>query len=104
MNNQKILLIPLVIALVVTLGLYILKAVKQVRYKNDERWTTIQLKANNVANLSNWILIVGLCILQMMVDSAMTITIQRLVTYGLIFFGARNVLELGGIVFYDKVI
>lgn len=104
MNNQKILLIPLVIALTVTLGLYILRAIKQVRYKNDERWTMIQLKANNVANLSNWILIVGLLILQVMGDSAMTITVQRLVTYGLIFFGARNALELGGIVFYDKII
>lgn len=104
MNNQKVLLILLVFALTVTLGLYILKAIKQVRYKNDERWTMIQLKANNIANFSNWILIVGLCILQVMVDSAMTITISRLVTYGLIFFGARNVLELGGIVFFDKII
>ena len=104
MNNQKIMLIPLVLALVVTLGLYILKAIKQVRYKNDERWTMIQLKANNVANLSNWILIVGLCILPEVVDPATTITIQRLITYGLIFFGARNALELGGIVFYDKTL
>lgn len=104
MNEQKLLLIPLVIALAVTLGLYILKAIKQVRYKNDERWTMILLKANNIANLSNWILIVGLFILEVMVDSATTITIERLATYGLIFFGARNALELGGIVLYDKII
>ena len=38
MNEQTIILIFLVMALVITLWLYILKAIKQVNYKGDERW------------------------------------------------------------------
>ena len=44
-------------ALGITLWLYILKAIKQVNYKGDERWKLIQLKANNAANLAHSILI-----------------------------------------------
>ena len=47
MNEQTIILIFLVMALGITLWLYILKAIKQVNYKGDERWKLIQLKANN---------------------------------------------------------
>ena len=53
MNEQIILLIFLVAALAVTLGLYFLKAKKQIQYKGDERWKLIQLNANNAANISN---------------------------------------------------
>ena len=53
MSEQTILLIFLVMALAVTLWLYILKANKQVNYKGDERWELIQLKANNAANAVN---------------------------------------------------
>ena len=49
MNEQTILLIFLVAALAVTLGLYFLKAKKQMQYKGDERWKLIQLNANNAA-------------------------------------------------------
>ena len=38
MNEQIVLLILLIAALAVTLGLYILKARKEVQYKSDERW------------------------------------------------------------------
>ena len=57
MNEQIIILIFLVLALGATLWLYILKAKKQVEYKGDERWLTIQLKANQFANIANWTLI-----------------------------------------------
>ena len=62
MNEQIIILIFLVLALGATLWLYILKAKKQVEYKGDERWLTIQLKANQSANIANWTLIVLLAI------------------------------------------
>ena len=52
MNEQIIILIFLVLALGATLWLYILKAKKQVEYKGDERWLTIQLKANQFAKLT----------------------------------------------------
>ena len=42
MNEQTILLIFLVAALAVTLGLYFLKAKKQMQYKGDERWKMIK--------------------------------------------------------------
>ena len=45
MNEQTIFLIFLVAALAVTLGLYLLKAKKQMQYKGDERWKLIQLLA-----------------------------------------------------------
>ena len=62
MNEQIIILIFLVLALGATLWLYILKAKKQVEYKGDERWLTIQLKANQFANIANWTLIILLAI------------------------------------------
>lgn len=103
MNEQKSLLILLIAAVAVTLGLYVLKAIRQVRYKNDERWTMIQLKANNVANLSNWLLVIVLLILQGITDSTYSVAVTRVVTYGLLFFGFRNALELAGILVYDKI-
>ena len=42
MNEQNILLIFPVAALAVTLGLYFLKAKKQMQYKGDERWKMIK--------------------------------------------------------------
>jgi len=35
-----------------------LKAKKEVVYKRDERWQMIQVKANQIANITNWILII----------------------------------------------
>ena len=55
-------------ALGITLWLYILKAIKQVNYKGDERWKLIQLKANNAANLAHSILIVLIAILPLFIN------------------------------------
>ena len=102
MNEQRILLILLIAALGVTLWLYILKAKKQVQYKGDERWQMIQLKANNTANISNWILILLLVFLPLFIDGQTTFTFQRVCTFGLIYIGLRNLLELSATIYFDK--
>ena len=94
MNEQTILLIFLVAALAVTLGLYFLKAKKQMQYKGDERWKLIQLNANNAANISNAVLIVLLVVLPLFIDSQTTFTLQRVITFALIYIGIRNLIEL----------
>ena len=102
MNEQTILLIFLVVALVVTLGLYFLKARKQMQYKGDERWKLIQLNANNAANISNTVLIILLVVLALFTDSQMTFTLQRVVTFALIYIGIRNLIELIATIYFDK--
>lgn len=102
MNEQTILLIFLVAALVVTLGLYFLKARKQMQYKGDERWKLIQLNANNAANISNTVLIILLVVLALFTDSQMTFTLQRVVTFALIYIGIRNLIELIATIYFDK--
>lgn len=102
MNEQTILLIFLVAALVVTLGLYSLKARKQMQYKGDERWKLIQLNANNAANISNTVLIILLVVLALFTDSQMTFTLQRVVTFALIYIGIRNLIELVATIYFDK--
>lgn len=104
MNEQTILLIFLIMSLGITLWLYILKAKKQVNYKDDERWKLIQLKANNTANTANWILILLLAILPLFVDDQITFTLRRVITFGLIYFGIRNLLELIATIYFDKKI
>ena len=102
MNEQTILLIFLVAALVVTLGLYFLKARKQMQYKGDERWKLIQLNANNAANISNTVLIILLVVLALFTDSQMTFTLQRVVTFALIYIVIRNLIELVATIYFDK--
>jgi len=102
MNEHIILLIFIVTATVATLGLYFLKAKKQVQYKGDERWQLIQLKANNIANVSNIILLILIVVLSFFIDSQVTISFQRLTTFVVIFVGLRNLLELVATIYYDK--
>ena len=102
MNEQTILLIFLVAALAVTLGLYFLKAKKQMQYKGDERWKLIQLNANTAANISNTVLIVLIVVLPLLIDSQTTFTLQRVVTFVLIYIGIRNLIELVATIYFDK--
>ena len=102
MNEQTIFLIFLVSALAVTLGLYFLKAKKQMQYKGDERWKLIQLNANNAANISNTVLIVLIVVLPLLIDSQTTFTLQRVVTFVLIYIGIRNLIELVATIYLDK--
>lgn len=102
MNEQTIFLIFLVSALAVTLGLYFLKAKKQMQYKGDGRWKLIQLNANNAANISNTVLIVLIVVLPLLIDSQTTFTLQRVVTFVLIYIGIRNLIELVATIYFDK--
>ena len=102
MKEQMILLIFLVAALAVTLGLYFLKVRKQVQYKGDERWGWIQLKANIAAHMANSILIGVLAVLPLLMDVQRTITIQRAITFALLYLGLRNLLELLATIYFDK--
>lgn len=77
MNEQIIIVAFLIIALGTTLWLYISKAKKQVKYKGDERWQLIQLKANNAANLAHSILIVLIVVLPFFISMQTTVTLQR---------------------------
>ena len=104
MNEQIIILIFLVLALGATLWLYILKAKKQVEYKGDERWLTIQLKANQSANIANWTLIILLAIatsVPLFIDIQIMFTLDRVILFGELFIGLRNLLELIAIMYFD---
>lgn len=105
MNEQIIILIFLVLALGATLWLYILKAKKQVEYKGDEHWLTIQLKANQSANIANWTLIILLAIatsVPLFIDIQIMFTLDRVILFGELFIGLRNLLELIAIMYFDK--
>ena len=102
MKEQTILLILLIAALAVTLWLYFLKAKKQIQYKGDERLNMIQLKANNTANISNWVLIILFIVLPLVMDGETTFTLQRVITFGLIYIGIRNLIELTATVYFDR--
>lgn len=106
MNEQIIILIFLVLALGATLWLYILKAKKQVEYKGDERWLTIQLKANRSANIANWTLIILLAIatsVPLFIDIQIMFTLDRVILFGELFIGLRNLLELIAIMYFDDM-
>lgn len=63
---------------------------------------TILMKANNAANLINWGLIVALFVVQVTAESAAAVTVSRVVTLGLLYIGARNLIELCATLAYDK--
>lgn len=102
MNEQSVLLILIAAAMAATLGMYILKAKKQIQYKGDERWQLIQLKAKNIADSSNSILLLIIVVLPFFADLQTTLSFQRLTTFALIFIGIRNLLESGATIYYDK--
>lgn len=105
MNEQIIILIFLILALGATLWLYILKAKKEVDYKRDDRWKVIQIKANQTANIANWILIILLAIgisIPLLVDTQIMFTLNRVILFGELFIGLRNLIELVAIIYYDR--
>lgn len=103
MNEQIFLLILLIAALAATVGLYCLKSKKQVQYKGDERWKFIQLKANNIANLSaNAALLIFLLVASFLWDSQTTFTLQRVNIFALLYIGGLNLLELAATVYFDR--
>lgn len=107
MTEQTIILIFLILALGATLWLYFLKAKKQVLYRGDERWQMIQLKANQTANISNYILLILVfigTIIPMFSDIEIVFTLQRVTLFVDFFIGIRNVIELVAIKYFDKQI
>lgn len=100
--EQKILLALLITALCATLALYILKAKKQVAYKGDERWELVQVRANNAANAVNLVLLALLIALPFVADGESTLTLNRVGTFGVLYIGLRNLIELGATVYWDR--
>ena len=107
MNEQITILFFLIVGMGITLFLYLWKAKKEVDYKKDERWQLIQNKANNVANYLNYILIVFLAIGETILtfsDIQITLTLNRVLIYGILFIGLRNAIELFALRHFDKQI
>ena len=105
MNEQTIILFFLIFCTVTTLSLYALKSNRNVYYKNDERWNFIQNKANNLANYLNQFTIVFLAVIQTILlfsNIQITFTLNRVLTYAMIFFGLRNAIELFALKYFDK--
>lgn len=105
MNDQTIILIFLIIGVAATLFLYFWKAKKEIQYKKDERWHAIQNKANTIANISNYILILVVTVLDIVflyADIQITLTWNRFLTVIILFIAMRNALELTALFYFDK--
>lgn len=105
MNEQIIILLFMIFSMGVTIFLYVWKAKKEIDYKKDERWQLIQNKSNNTANYLNYVLIVLLAIgetILIFYDINITLTLNRVLTYGLCFIGLRNAIELFALLHFDK--
>lgn len=105
MNEQTIILFFLIVGTGITLFLYLWKAKKEIDYKKDERWQLIQNKANNTVNYLNYILIVFLAVgevVSLFSDIQITLTLNRVLIYGVLFIGLRNAIELFGLIYFDK--
>lgn len=105
MNDQIFILIILVLTVIATMWLSLLKAKKQIIYRGDERWQMIQLRANQIANIANWILIVfilGGITYPFFYDKEITFTLTRVIIFGMYFIGMRNLIELVAIKYLDK--
>lgn len=105
MNEQTTISLFLIVFTSITLFLYLWKAKKEIEYKKDERWQMIQNKANNAANYSNHILIVLLVVgdgILTFSDIQITLTLNRVLIYGILFIGLRNAIELFALKYFDK--
>lgn len=105
MNEQIIFLIPVFLFTVITLCLYVWKAKKEVEYKKDERWKLIQYKAIKLTNLSNYVLVLLIAILYsatLFSNIELTLSLDRVLTYGIIFIGFRNAVEFFSLLVLDK--
>lgn len=105
MKDQIFILIILVLTVTATMWLYMLKARKQIIYRGDERWQTIQLKANQIAGIVNWILIAFIfagTVYPFFSDREITFTLARVTRLGMYFIGVRNLIELAALKYLDK--
>ena len=107
MNEQLFFLLFLTLAFAVTILLYIWEAKKAMEYQNDERWKQILLKAKTIADLSNWVLLIALAIISTVIifyDSSVLFSLTRLAIIGELYIGLHNLLELIGILYYDRIL
>lgn len=107
MSEQTIILFFIILATGFTLFLYLWKAKKQIEYKGDERWQTIQNKANQTANCLNYALILLVAIgetVLLFYDSPITLTLSRVFIYIMLFVGLRNAIEFFALAYFDKQI
>ena len=105
MNEQIFILILLFLTVIATMWLYLLKAKKQIVYKGDERWQMIQLRANQIAHIADWILIVFIflgTIYPFFDNKEITFSLTRVTIFGMYFIGIRNLIELAAIKYLDK--
>lgn len=105
MNEQIIILISLIAGTFFTLFLYIWKAKKEVEYKKDERWKHIQNKANNAANIINYIMIILFAVgssVSLFSELELTFTLNRVSIMGILIISLRNTIELFALKYYDK--
>lgn len=105
MNEQLIILISMIIFTIVTIFLYVYKAKNEVRYKKDERWQLIQLKAIKIADFTNYILIVLIAIMYSITLFScieLTFSLNRVLSIGLIFVGLRNSIECLALLLLDQ--
>lgn len=106
MNEQIILLLFVIPSAGITIFLPFWKSKKEITYKKDERWQLIQNKANNAANYLNYILLILFIFIGQTIsnnsDIEITITLNRLCTYGVCFLGLRNAVELFALRYFDN--
>lgn len=105
MSEQSMIFVLLVIALALTMALYLWKAKKAVEYRNDERWNLILLKAANIGNMANWLLIVllaGGTTFSLFSEREIMFSLTRVIVFGELFIGMHNAFELIGAMYYDK--
>lgn len=105
MNEQIIILFCLIIVTGITLFICIWKAKKEINYRGDERWQLIQNKSNKVANYLIDIFVVFLLVgsvASLFFHTKITFTLDSLLTYGTLFIGLRNAMELFALIYFDK--
>ena len=105
MSEQKMIFVLLVAALALTLALYLWKTKKTIEYRNDERWHLILLKAANIGNAANWLLIAALAAgatVSVFSEREIMFSLTRVTVFGELFIGMRNAFELIGAIYYDK--
>lgn len=106
MNEQKIILIFLLLFTAVTLCLYEWKAKKEMEYKKDERWQFIQYKAIKIADISNYSILIMLIFIVSLINLFSNInldlSLNRVLTLAILFIGLRNTIEFIALLIIDK--
>ncbi len=99
--EQGIILALLVAALASILASLIVRARKQAAYRNDERWKLVQVKAGEAAKIADLLLLLVILVASRM-DESTLIPLGRIILAAEVFFGFRCLIELGGLLYYDR--